>query len=77
MDLTDYRRERFGNFFVLLLAIGTFFGGLGLRVIVWVLAALTLLTSVQRMILVAGAMAAREAEEKVDSSEIGTVPPRV
>jgi CDP-diacylglycerol--glycerol-3-phosphate 3-phosphatidyltransferase len=62
---------------IVLLALGTFFGEAGLRIVVWVLAVLTLLTSVQRMILVAGLMAENESPEQVDSGDIEAARPRV
>ena len=62
---------------IVLLALGTFFGETGLRIVVWVLAVLTLLTSIQRMILVAGAMAENESPEQVDSGDIEAARPRV
>ncbi len=62
---------------IVLLAVGTFFGETGLKIIVWVLAVLTLVTSVQRMILVAGAMTDRDAQEQVDSGDIEAARPRI
>ena len=46
---------------IVLLALGSFFGEVGLRAVVWILAVFTNLTSVQRMVLVARSMKQREA----------------
>jgi CDP-diacylglycerol--glycerol-3-phosphate 3-phosphatidyltransferase len=46
---------------IVLLALGSFFGDVGLRAVVWILAVFTNLTSVQRMVLVARSMKRREA----------------
>lgn len=67
---------------IVLLALGSFFLEGGLRVVLWVLAVFTNLTSVQRMVLVARSMAREEASEapddgdvKVEAREIEPAPP--
>ncbi len=49
---------------IVLLALGSFFQEGGLRVVLWILAVFTNLTSVQRMILVARSMAREESSGK-------------
>jgi len=67
---------------IVLLALGSFFGEAGLRAAIWILALLTNLTSVQRMVLVARSMKRRESAPRgarpgaaVDSGEVGTAGP--
>ncbi len=67
---------------IVLLALGTWFGLIGLKVVLWILAVLTNLTSIQRMVLVAESMAAEESGEDsesgdtvVDSAEMEAAPP--
>ena len=57
---------------IILLALGSFTGEAGLRIVVWILAILTNLTTVQRMILVASAMPDEEREPEEPAGE-GTV----
>jgi CDP-diacylglycerol--glycerol-3-phosphate 3-phosphatidyltransferase len=51
---------------IVLLALGSFSGESGLRAVLWILAALTNVTSVQRMILVAGAMKSPRPDQRPD-----------
>jgi CDP-diacylglycerol--glycerol-3-phosphate 3-phosphatidyltransferase len=67
---------------IVLLALGTWFGVGGLKVVLWILAVLTNLTSIQRMMLVAESMAAEESEDDsdpadgvVESAEMEAAPP--
>jgi CDP-diacylglycerol--glycerol-3-phosphate 3-phosphatidyltransferase len=60
---------------VILLALGTYLGVGGLKTVLWVLAVLTNLTSVQRMILVAGSMAGEEETSEPDANECVPVEP--
>jgi CDP-diacylglycerol--glycerol-3-phosphate 3-phosphatidyltransferase len=68
---------------IVLLALGSWFGVGGLKVVLWILALLTNLTSVQRIVYVAGAMAAEESHGDspaddsvgVDSAEMEAAPP--
>jgi CDP-diacylglycerol--glycerol-3-phosphate 3-phosphatidyltransferase len=68
---------------IILLAIGSYAGEAGLRVIVWLLAIFTNLTSVQRMVLVAVSMHDVEKDDRpegsterpVESGDIEAAPP--
>jgi CDP-diacylglycerol--glycerol-3-phosphate 3-phosphatidyltransferase len=55
---------------IVLLALGSFFGEIGLRVTIWVLAGLTNATSVQRMVLVATSMAAAGEADRAESDPV-------
>ena len=67
---------------IVLLALGSLFGMIGLKIVLWVLAVLTNLTSIQRMMLVSESMAAEEAgsdghvaDNVVDSADMKAAPP--
>jgi CDP-diacylglycerol--glycerol-3-phosphate 3-phosphatidyltransferase len=53
---------------IVLLALGSFFHEGGLRIVLWILAVFTNLTSVQRMILVARSMGREEAPGSPDTT---------
>lgn len=55
---------------IVLLALGSFFQEGGLRVVLWILAVFTNLTSVQRMVLVARSMATEESETSPEEEEV-------
>jgi CDP-diacylglycerol--glycerol-3-phosphate 3-phosphatidyltransferase len=54
---------------IVLLALGSLFGLIGLKIVLWILAVLTNLTSIQRMMLVSESMAADESRSKSDVTE--------
>ncbi len=67
---------------IVMLALGTYFGVVGLKIVLWILAILTNITSIQRMVMVAESMAAEEpgdesdpADGVVDSAKIEIAPP--
>jgi len=67
---------------IVLLALGSFFGEVGLRAVIWILAVFTNLTSIQRMLLVARSMKRHEdahdesgASRAVDANEIEAAGP--
>ncbi len=67
---------------IIMLALGTYFGVVGLKIVLWILAILTNITSIQRMVLVAGQMAEQEQGDEndktdgvVESTEIEVAPP--
>jgi CDP-diacylglycerol--glycerol-3-phosphate 3-phosphatidyltransferase len=70
---------------VVLLALGAYFGEHGLRVVMWILAILTNVTSVQRMFLASGSLASEEPESdrersperSMDSRDVEAAPPPV
>ena len=59
---------------IVLIAVGSFFGEIGLRAVVWILAVFTNLTSIQRMLLVAKSMKKHE-EAREDTATSGSVDP--